>query len=221
MPTTGSEAQPAPVSDEVRRVLAAEAAAIASVADTVDLQAVGRLVDLLVHATGRVATMGCGTSGVAAKKIAHTLSCVGCAASFVTPSDAPHGALGVLREGDIVVLVSKGGNTGELVGLLPNLRAIGVTIVAITAVADSRIGTEADILIEVAVDSEPDPLNMLATASTLAVMAVMDAVAICVMQRNGFSAARFGLIHPGGAVGERLTATAGSSAESTTNRTGR
>lgn len=204
-----SDFRPRQVRDEVRHVLEQEAAAIAALAVRLDWNSIEQLVDVLVGSKGRVATMGCGTSGAAAKKIAHTLSCVGCPSSFLTPSDAPHGALGVLREGDIVILVSKGGDTRELVGILPNLRTIGVTIVGITGVAESVIGSEADILIRIDVDGEPDPLNMLATASTLAVMAAMDAVSICVMQRNGFSTTQFGLIHPGGAVGERLLSTTG------------
>lgn len=203
-----SEIQERPVRDEVGHVLTQEGQAIVGLVETLDWDAVERLVELLVRPAGRVATMGCGTSGAAAKKIAHTLSCVGCAATFLTPSDAPHGALGSLRRGDIVILVSKGGNTAELVGVLPNLRSIGVTIVGITGVVDSAIGAEADVVIPITVSGEPDPLNMLATASTLAVMAVMDAVAICVMERNGFSTTQFGLIHPGGAVGTRLLSTA-------------
>lgn len=187
-------------------VLAAESAAVSVLRDRLDWRAVERLVGLLIAPDGRVATMGCGTSAAAAKKMAHTLCCVGCAAWFVSPSDAPHGGMGGLRRGDIVILVSKGGNTGELVRLLPSLTAIGVTLVTITGVPDSILGRRADLTVRVDVDGEPDPFNMLATASTLAVIAMMDAVAICVMERNGFTREHFGVIHPGGAVGERLVA---------------
>jgi D-arabinose 5-phosphate isomerase GutQ len=196
------------VPDEVRRVLQEEATTLERLASTLDLDAIGRLVDLLVESPGRVRTMGCGTSGAAARKIAHTLTCVGCSASFLTPSDAPHGALGEIRPGDIVMLVSKGGDTRELAELVPNLRALGATIVGVTEAESSIIGAASDLLVRVRVDSEPDPTKMLATASTLAVMATMDAVAICVAQRNGFDRRRFGLIHPGGAVGGRLTSSA-------------
>ncbi|GAA2238497.1 SIS domain-containing protein [Herbiconiux moechotypicola] len=196
----------ASVDQQARAVLRVESAAIAALADRMDWSAVESLVDLLLEPGGRVFTSGCGTSGAAAKKIAHTLSCVGCSASFLNPSDAPHGALGAVRRGDVVILISKGGGTEELVRLLPALASLGVRIVAITGVPDSVIGRKAEITLRVEVDAEPDPFNMLATASTLAVTAVMDAVTICVMQRNGFDRRQFGVIHPGGAVGERLAA---------------
>lgn len=194
------------VADEVSRVLRHEAAAIAALADRFDRDAVGAVVDALVAADGRVFAMGCGTSAVAAKKIVHTFNCVRCSASFLSPSDAPHGALGAVRPGDVVFLVSKGGNTVELTRLLPALKQLGATIVAVTGVARSQIGDSADIHLQVAVDSEPDPFDMLATASTLSVMALMDAIAICLMQRNGFDPRWFGVVHPGGAVGARLRA---------------
>ncbi|MGB4135867.1 MAG: SIS domain-containing protein [Microbacterium sp.] len=194
------------MADEVIRVLRHEAAAISALADRLDWDSVDAVVDALVSTDGRVFAMGCGTSAMAAKKIVHTLNCVRCPASFLSPSDAPHGGLGVVRPGDIVFLVSKGGNTIELTRLLPALTELGATIVAVTGVAESEIATGADIRLLVAVDSEPDPLDMLATASTLSVMALMDAVAICLMQRNGFDSDWFGVVHPGGAVGARLLA---------------
>lgn len=198
LPTSGLEG-------EVVRILRQEADAVSKLAQRADIAAVEQVVDLLSTTTGRVFVTGCGTSGAAAKKIAHTLSCVGCAASYVNPADAPHGGLGVMRENDVAILISKGGGTHELTQLVPSLVQMGVRIIAIAGVPDPLIGVHADAVLEVRVDAEPDPFNMLATASTLSVIALMDAIAIVVMQRTGFSRENFAVIHPSGAVGERLT----------------
>src|SRR5690606_14830709 len=106
--------------------------------------------------------------------------------------------------GDIVILLSKGGATPEITNLVAPSKARGATTLAITETADSQLAKECDMLLQIAVAREPDAFNMLATASTLAVIAVMDAIAICVMERTGFTQEDFGVIHPGGAVGERL-----------------
>lgn len=103
--------------------------------------------------------------------------------------------------------------------MVPGLTQLGARIVCISGVAEPVIGLSAEIAVRVEVDSEPDPFNMLATSSTLGVIALMDAVAICVMQRNGFDRQRFGMIHPGGAVGERLIGRAPHPAETTTTET--
>lgn len=194
------------IPNDVRTVLLAEADIVAKLADRLDWTIIESLVDLLVEPQGRVFTSGCGTSGAAAKKIAHTLTCIGCPTTFLSPADAPHGAMGVVRPGDVVILITKGGATTEIVRMLPGLQSLGAVIVAITGVDRSPVGDTAAVAIRVDVDSEPDPLDMLASGSTLAVMALMDAVAITVMQRNGFDTGHFGVIHPGGAVGERLLA---------------
>ena len=192
------------VADEARGVLLHEAQAIGALAERLDWPAVETVVDALLHFDGRVFATGCGTSAVAARKIVHTFSCVGCSASFLSPADAPHGALGAVRAGDMVFLVSKGGNTRELTQLLPALKQLGAILVAVTGDAVSQIATGADHVLLVTVDSEPDPYDMLATASTLSVMALMDAIAITLMRRNGFDPRWFGVVHPGGAVGTRL-----------------
>jgi len=190
--------------DDIGAVLRAEADAIWALEGRLDWDSVSRVVDLLLTLEGRVYAMGCGTSGVAARKIAHTFSCVGCPATYLNPADAPHGGLGAVKKGDVVFLVSKGGETAELMGILPALAHLGATVIAVTGVADSTIGRAADLVLTVEVDGEPDPHNMLATASTLSVAALMDGIAIALMRRNGFDPSWFGVVHPGGAVGHRL-----------------
>ena len=122
------------------------------------------------------------------------------------PSDAVHGALGSVQPGDIAVLISKGGNTGEITALLPALATKEVRVIAVTEEPLSTLGLAADLVIPVKVQREADEFNMLATTSTLAVVAYFDAVCIALMHETGYTKDQFAVIHPGGAVGERLAA---------------
>ncbi|MBI9095987.1 MAG: DUF4432 family protein [Sphaerochaeta sp.] len=170
----------------------------------IDHKAFASCVQLLVKHQGRVMVCGVGTSGVAARKLAHSLSCVEIPATFLNPADAVHGALGSVQEGDIVFLISKGGGTKEIIQLIPSLQAKRTTIVGITENADSVLGRSCDLLLQVAIEKEADSFNMLATTSTLVVIALFDALSIAVMQLSGFTKEQFAIIHPSGAVGDRL-----------------
>jgi KpsF/GutQ family protein len=141
---------------------------------------------------------------MAAKKVVHSLNCIECPALFLTPSDAIHGGLGVLQKNDILILISKGGNTSELLKLVPACRAKGAALIVVTENLDSEIARAADILLKVKVEREPCRFNMLATASTLAVISTFDSICIALMQYKGYTREQFAVIHPGGAVGERL-----------------
>ncbi len=152
----------------------------------------------------KAVTSGCGTSAAAARKIAHTLSCVEIPAVFMEPSDAVHGGLGMVQEGDVVVLLSKGGKTEEITMLAAPCRTKGAMVVAVTEAPDSVLAKESDMLLTVKVGKEPDPFNMLATSSIMAVIAMFDAISIALMQLSGFTREKFAVIHPHGAVGERL-----------------
>ena len=118
-----------------------------------------------------------------------------------------HGGLGVAQPADIAILISKGGNTCEILDLVSPLKAKHVPIIGVTENPDSAVGRASDLLLRVKVDREPDDFNMLATASTLAVIAVFDAICIALMKVTGYTKTQFAVIHPGGAVGERLLAT--------------
>ena len=189
---------------EFRRVMREEAEAVLRAAEYISDGAVVEVVRLLSACKGRVVVSGCGTSGVAARKIVHELCCVGCPASFLSPADAVHGGMGVLRPEDVLILVSKGGGTRELTPLAAQGKAIGAKLVAVTENARSVIGRAADAVLLLHTDSEPDPFNMLATASILSAIAAFDAVCICLMQIKGYKKEQFAVIHPSGAVGERL-----------------
>lgn len=177
---------------------------IAALAERVDPKQLEKVHKLIVGCRGRIVTTGTGTSGAAAKKVAHTLSCVERPALFLSPADAVHGGLGVVQAEDLVILFSKGGNTHELLALLPSLERKGCETVAVTENSKSLLAMHAKTLLRVFVSGEPDPFNMLATSSTAAVIALFDALAICAMEETGYTREQFGIIHPGGAVGERL-----------------
>ena len=163
-----------------------------------------QIIKLIAECTGRVVVAGVGTSGAAAKKIAHSLSCVECPSFFLDPADAVHGALGCVQPGDVAILISKGGGTSEILNLIPSLKEKGVTIIGITENEKSVLGLNSDIYLKIKIEKEADNFNMLATTSTMAVTAVFDAVCIVLMEYTGFTREQFLVIHPGGAVGERL-----------------
>lgn len=188
----------------VKNTLAMESEAVGKLGETVCEEAVLSVIRLIGNCKGRIIVSGCGTSGAAAKKIAHSLCCIERPACFLSPSDAVHGALGLLQKEDILILISKGGNTGELLGLIDACKKKGAKLIGVTENPDSIIARSADILLKVKVDREPCPFNMLATASTMAVVAVFDAICIALMHYTGYTREQFAVIHPKGAVGERL-----------------
>lgn len=190
--------------DELKRTIRMEAESVNSLLESVDLEKTAEVVRLIGEKKGKVVMAGCGTSAMAARKAVHSLNCIECPAIFLTPSDAVHGGLGILQKNDILFLVSKGGNTGELVQLIPACRKKGAVLVGVTENEDSRIAREADICLKVKVDREPCRFNMLATASTMAVVSVFDAICIALMQYTDYTKEQFAVIHPKGAVGERL-----------------
>jgi KpsF/GutQ family protein len=187
-----------------RRVWRAEAAAVAALARGVKPAVLERCVEILARCRGRILVAGCGTSAAAARKIAHSLCCIERPAAFLAPGDAVHGGLGMVQPRDVVIAISKGGNTREIVNLLPTIRAKRALLIGVTEDEDSVLGRRSDLVLRVKVEREPDAFNMLATASTMAVIAVFDAICIALMEATGYTRKQFALIHPGGAVGDRL-----------------
>jgi len=196
----------ADLSTSIDATLGQEADALREVASNYKIDQVEQVIDAIQACTGKVITSGCGTSGTAARKISHTLSCIECPSLFLEPADAVHGGLGVVQPGDVVILFTKGGQTEEMTALIEPCQKKSAVVVGVTANATSELGRLSDILLEVRVSREPDPFNMLATASILGVIAIFDAICIELMQRRGFSKSQFALIHPGGAVGKQLNA---------------
>ena len=166
-----------------------------------DVEAV---LDVLHDCTGKVVFSGVGKSGSVARKLAGTFSSTGTPAFFLHPAEAVHGDLGVLQPGDVLVAVTKGGESEELVRMLRAGKELRIPIVAIVGHRNSSTGRLADALIEVLVEREADPLNLAPTSSVLVAQAVGDALALALAGRRGFRPEQFAGFHPGGQLGRRL-----------------
>ena len=192
------------LSESIKNTLSIEADSIANLINTISYESVLDAVKLIGDCKGKVIVAGCGTSAAAARKIAHSLCCVERPSCYLNPADAVHGALGLLQKDDIFILISKGGNTREILSMIPACKTKGAKLIGVTENPDSALAGESDILLKIKVDKEPCPFNMLATASTMAVIAVFDAICIALMHYTGYTREQFAVIHPGGAVGDRL-----------------
>lgn len=159
---------------------------------------------LIFNTTGRVIVTGMGKSGHIGNKIAATLASTGTPAFFVHPGEASHGDLGMITQQDIVFALSNSGETEEILKLLPVLKRLGITIIAVTGNPDSTLAKLADIHLCARVEQEACPLGLAPTASTTAALALGDAVAVALLEARGFSADDFALSHPGGSLGRRL-----------------
>ena len=186
-------------------VLRHEADAIAKAADRLDAASFDRAVELLAACTGTVATVGAGTSGIVARKVAATLTSTGTPAVFVHPSDALHGGLGVIGGQEVVIAISNSGETEELSALLPYLRSREVPVIAIVGALGSTLGKQAQVALEAYAEREAGVLDLVPTASVAVALAVGDALALAVMETKGITPERFAENHPSGRLGRRLT----------------
>jgi arabinose-5-phosphate isomerase len=186
-----------------RRVLEIESQAVGALASRLD-ERFDRAVEMLGDCEGRIVVTGMGKSGLIGQKIAATLSSTGRPANFMHPAEALHGDLGMLTEKDVLLALSNSGETAEVVRLLELVRRIGARIVALTGRADSTLARHADIHIDVAVSEEACSLDLVPTASTTAMLAMGDALAVAGYERRGFSARDFARFHPGGHLGRKL-----------------
>jgi arabinose-5-phosphate isomerase len=153
---------------------------------------------------GRVVVMGMGKSGHVGRKIAATLASTGTPALFVHPAEASHGDLGMVTPGDVVLAISNSGESDELAAIVPAIKRLSVTLIAMTGRPDSSLARHADIVLNSAVDVEACPLNLAPTASTTAQMALGDALAVALLDARGFREEDFARSHPGGALGRKL-----------------
>ena len=153
---------------------------------------------------GRVVVMGMGKSGHVGRKVAATLASTGTPAFFVHPGEASHGDLGMVTTGDVVLAISNSGESDELAAIVPAIRRLGVTLVAMTGGADSSLARHADVVLSSTVDQEACPLNLAPTASTTAQMALGDALAVALLDARGFREEDFARSHPGGSLGRKL-----------------
>jgi arabinose-5-phosphate isomerase len=190
--------------EQARTVLQTEIDALARVRERVG-EAFIRAAEFILESSGKVVVCGVGKSGMAARKIAATLSSTGTPAVFLHAGEALHGDLGVLFPEDVLILISKSGESDEIVRLLPSIETIGPTVVAFTGAEDSRIAQAAEVVVDCSVEREADMLNLAPTASAIVAQALGDALAVVVASRKELTPERFALSHPGGALGRRLT----------------
>ena len=161
-------------------------------------------VQAMLECAGRVIVMGMGKSGHVGRKIAATLASTGTPAFFVHPGEASHGDLGMVAAGDVVLAISNSGESDELAAILPALRRVGVTLVAMTGHEASTLARHARYVISSAVDQEACPMNLAPTASTTAQLALGDALAVALLDARGFREEDFARSHPGGSLGRKL-----------------
>ncbi len=184
-------------------MLAVEAAAIASLADSLGESFI-EAVELIHDCRGRVVTMGMGKSGIICRKISATLASTGTPSFFMHPAEAIHGDLGMVVSGDVVIALSNSGETEELIRLLESLKRLGADVIAITGNPGSTLARLADLHVSAAISREACPLGLAPTASTTATLAMGDALAMALVVRKGFREEDFASLHPGGKLGKRF-----------------
>jgi arabinose-5-phosphate isomerase len=190
---------------QVVDLLRAEADAIGKAASRLQATDIDCAIKILSDCKGKVVLLGVGKSGIIAQKIAATMTSTGTAAVYLHPSDALHGGLGILAPGDVVLMLSNSGESGELLQLLPFAKRRGVPIVAIVGNVRAKLAQDADAVLDASVDEEACPLNLAPTTSTTVALAIGDALAMTLMRAKGLTEDDFASNHPAGQLGKRLT----------------
>ena len=191
------------VVNEAREVFFRQSSAIAELANRVDDSYV-EVIEVLFRTRGHVVAFGIGKSGLIAQKIASTLASTGTPSFFVHSVEAYHGDLGMVTGRDTALLISYSGETEEVVRLLPHLRHLDIPIIGLVGRLNSTLGRAVDYSLDVSVDREVCPNNLAPTNSTLAALAMGDALAVSLIRRRGFQPRDFARFHPGGSLGKRL-----------------
>ncbi len=180
-----------------------EAACINEMKEHFNDEAFSAAVELLSKAE-RIGTSGCGHSGIICQHFAHLMCCIERPARFISPAEAVHGATGYLQKGDVMIFASRGGKTGELLPILDICKKKGVKVISVTENLESPLALGADVVLKQHVNRETDKWNAQGTTSTTALCMIFHALQAAVVEETGYQAEQFALIHPGGAVGERL-----------------
>ncbi|HOP03819.1 MAG TPA: KpsF/GutQ family sugar-phosphate isomerase [Tenuifilaceae bacterium] len=180
-----------------------EARAISNLAKHID-SSFSSSVEILFNMKGRAIVTGIGKSAIIAEKIVATFNSTGTPAIFMHAADAIHGDLGIIQPDDVIICLSKSGNTPEIKVLVPLIRNMGNKLIAIVSNAESYLAQKADLVIRATVESEACPNNLAPTSSTTAQLVIGDALAVCLLNLKGFSPADFARFHPGGSLGKKL-----------------
>ena len=178
-----------------------ESESLLETAKAIDKEQFEKAVEALANAN-RIAAAGCGHSGIACQHFAHLMCCIERPARFISPAEAVHGAMGYIQQGDVILLVSRGGKTDELMPIADISRGKGATVIAVTENLESPLAEKADIVLAMKVTRECDKYNCQGTTSFAVTSAIFDALQTAVLDYTGFKNEKFAVIHPGGAVGK-------------------
>jgi len=189
--------------EQAKKAYQIEAECIQEMLNYFDDEAFGKAVEALAKAP-RIGAAGCGHSGIICQHFAHLMCCIERPARFISPAEAVHGATGFLQEGDVMVFASRGGKTKELLPIVDICKAKGVTIITVTENMESPLAQMADIVLKQHVNRECDKYNAQGTTSTTALCMIFHALQTALIEETDYQNEQFALIHPGGAVGERL-----------------
>lgn len=189
------------INDLAKEVLTIEANAILRLKENIG-EEFDRAVDYLYNCKGRVIVTGMGKSGLIGRKIAATLSSTGTPSYFLHPAESTHGDSGIITRNDVIIAISNSGETQELLNLLPLIKRFGVTMIGMTGKQTSTLAGASDVTLDISIEREACPLNKAPTASTTATLAMGDALAICLLEKRGFSEEDFLVFHPSGALGK-------------------
>lgn len=184
-------------------VYAIEKECIEKMADYFDEEAYSKAVDLLKNAD-RIGATGCGHSGIICQHFAHLMCCIDQPARFISPAEAVHGGTGFLQKGDVCVFASRGGKTKELLPILDICKAKGVKVITITENLESPLALGADVVLKQYVNRETDKYNCQGTTSSTSLAVIFHILQTALIEETDFKNEQFALVHPGGAVGERL-----------------
>ncbi len=187
-----------------KEVIKIESEAIADLVNSINEEFV-KAVEVIYKCGGRVVLTGMGKSGLIARKIVATLNSTGTAAIYLHPTDALHGDLGMVRKEDVVILISKSGETEEISNLLPMLKRLNVKLIAMAGSKETKLGRQCDIFLNIGVKEEACPHDLAPTSSTTATLVMGDALSVALLQKRGFTAEDFAFLHPGGSLGKRLS----------------
>jgi len=190
--------------NEAIKVLRIEAEGILQLADRID-ETFAEVVELIYNSTGRLIIAGIGKSGIVGRKIVATLNSTGTRSLFLHPVEAMHGDLGIVSKDDIFIALSNSGETDELNILVSSIQKIGCTIIAFTGNKNSTLAKHSDMVIDVGVDKEACPLGLAPTASTTALLAMGDALAVVLSNKRHFNQSDYKKFHPGGNIGQLLS----------------
>ena len=190
---------------QARQAYITESECIMQMLNYFDEEVYSKAVELLKNAS-RIGTSGCGHSGIMCRHFAHLMCCIERPARFISPAEAVHGATGFLQKGDVMVLASRGGKTAELLPIVDICKKKGIHIIAITENMESPLALSADVVIKQYVNRETDKYNCQGTTSSTSLAVIFHVLQTALIEETDFRNEQFAVVHPGGAVGERLNA---------------